>query len=118
MLRAVPLALAATVTSIWGYTACAEGFKASDLIAACQSAPGSSGDRACSIFIGGFVAGLVAQRLLQIQGHAICLPAAEDTLTASRLAIQAFVDAHPEVRDAGAPQVATEALLRAFPCSN
>jgi hypothetical protein len=54
---------------------------------------------------------------LQIQGHAICLPAT-DALTASRLAIQAFVDAHPELRDAGAPQVATEALLRAFPCPN
>jgi hypothetical protein len=115
MAASIRLAAVALIASCCVCAARAADFTMADLMAACQSSPGSPGDRACSIFIGGFAAGLAEQRLLQIQGHAICLPVT-DALAASRQAIQAFADAHPELRDAGAAQVATEALWRAFPC--
>jgi hypothetical protein len=110
-------AAAIAMACFWTSRAPASELTTADLIAACESPPGSHGDRACSIFIGGFAAGLAAQRLLQIQGYAICLPVT-DALGASRQAIQAFAEAHPETRDANAARVATEALLRAFPCPN
>ena len=116
MAASIRLAAAALIVSCWVCAArSADDFTTADLMEACRAPAGSHGDRACSIFIGGFAAGLAAQRLLQIQGHAICLPVT-DALAQSRQTIQAFADAHPELRDTGAAQVAAEALLRAFPC--
>jgi len=86
-----------------------------NLRAACASPAGSKGDLACNAFVAGFAAGVVAQRLLEIQGYAICVPPGAGVVS-SRQAIQTYLEAHPDLRDVNAAALAADALFKAFPC--
>jgi hypothetical protein len=107
-------ALLITLLSLSTLAAAAE-LTGDNLKSACSSQTGTSGDLACNAFIAGFAAGVVAQRLLQIQGYAICLPEGS-ALVPSRKAIQAYLDAHPELLASNAAELAGAALFTAFPC--
>jgi hypothetical protein len=107
-------ALLTALLSLPSFAAAAE-LTGDNLNSACSSQTATSGDLACNAFIAGFAAGVVAQRLLQIQGYAICLPEGS-ALVPSRKGVQAYLDAHPELLATNAADLAGAALFEAFPC--
>lgn len=89
---------------------------AGDLLAACNSPNGSSGERICSAYVNGLGEGILADQIAREDGTAICLP---DHITTPQLrdAIMAFVDSK-DVRILQMPSggVVTAAMQATYPC--
>ncbi len=69
--------------------------QAGDLLAACQNAPGTEGDRLCQSYINGFFNGILAAQIASEQGTPICMPDYTNT-NQIREIVSSSLKAHPE----------------------
>ena len=77
---------------------------------------GSGSDRDCDIYINGLAAGVLVDQVAKEQGTPICFPPrikAEQV----RIAVEKFVQEHPDMLHVNGITVVGVALSKAFPCS-
>jgi hypothetical protein len=102
--------LALTVSPAWAAST------AGDLLAACVSTPGSSGDAYCTAYINGFVNGIFADQIAREEGHPVCI---DNTNTAAvRDALVDFLRTHTAATSLPAGSVLGVAVERRYPCKN
>ena len=86
-----------------------------DLVAACNSPPGSRGDVMCSAYINGYSNGILGDQVAREHGEPICISDHTNTLQI-RLIVRSFLELHPELLTADLGDVVAKAMATAYPC--
>jgi hypothetical protein len=110
IMRMIALAAAlAGASPAWGEV------RGGDLLAACNSPPGSQGDVLCGAYINGYSNGVLGDQVAKEHGEPICITDHTNTLEI-RLMVRSFLELHPELLTVDLGGVVARAMASAYPC--